>query len=107
MPKHHRHELLSDEPLEPTRPVPGVSLEVQIKHMLELRAAQNDIAQGFLRRDQLMQAWALSNTLSREDMAIATGLAKSRVDQLIREITLRDAAIRNATAAERMARQRS
>jgi hypothetical protein len=32
-----------------------------------------------------MAAWALSNSLSREDMAIATGLAKSRVDQIIRE----------------------
>lgn len=32
-----------------------------------------------------MTAWALSNSLSRDDMAIATGLAKSRVDQIIRE----------------------
>jgi hypothetical protein len=32
-----------------------------------------------------MTAWALSNSVSREDMAIATGLAKSRVDQIIRE----------------------
>ena len=64
-------------PLTPTKPVPGVALRVQLDHMEELREAQNDIAAGFLRRDQLMQAWALSNTLSREDMAVATGLAKS------------------------------
>ena len=32
-----------------------------------------------------MTAWALSNSLSREDMATATGLAKSRVDQIVRE----------------------
>jgi RHS repeat-associated protein len=53
--------------------------------MRELRAAQNKAAAGFRERDDLMTAWALSNSLSRQDMALATGLAKSRVDQIIRE----------------------
>lgn len=104
MSKRHRHEQLPDEPPVPTNPVPGVSLETQVEHMRELRAATNDIATGFRLRDQLMQAWALSNTLSRKDMAVAAGLAKSRVDQLIREITERDMALKRAGAAERAAR---
>ena len=49
--------------------------------MRELRQAQNLIADGHAVRDGLMHAWALTNTLSRRDMALATGLAKSRVDQ--------------------------
>ncbi len=32
-----------------------------------------------------MTAWVLSKSLSRGDMAIATGLAESRVDQIVRE----------------------
>lgn len=72
--------------------------------MRELRQAQNQIADGHAVRDGLMHAWALSNTLSRHDMALATGLAKSRVDQLIREAAERDIARRNAAAAERLAR---
>lgn len=104
MPKKHRHHRLPLEGLVPTRPVPGVPIEVQVDHMRELRGTQNDIAGGYERRDRLMQAWALSNTLSREDMAVATGLAKSRVDQLIREATERDATARNASLTERTAR---
>jgi hypothetical protein len=104
MPKKHRHQALGTGVLSPTKPVPDVPLEVQVDHMEELRKAQNDIAASFLRRDQLMQALALSNTLSREDMAVATGLAKSRVDQLIREITERDVARKGAAAANRAAR---
>jgi hypothetical protein len=53
--------------------------------MRDLRAMHNEIPLGYQKRDGQMAAWALSNSLSREDMAIATGLAKSRVDQIIRE----------------------
>jgi galactose-1-phosphate uridylyltransferase len=53
----------------------------------ELRELSNGIASAYRRRDELIQALALSNSLSREDMARATGLAKSRVDQIIRELT--------------------
>jgi hypothetical protein len=104
MPKDHRYSLLPDEALTPTRPVPGVPLVVQEDHMRELREAQNQIANGHAVRDGLMQAWALSNTLSRHDMAVATGLAKSRVDQLIREASERDIARRNREAAQRVRR---
>jgi hypothetical protein len=61
--------------------------------MRELRAMHNEIPQGFIRRDRQMQAWALSNSLSRQDMAIAVGIHKSRVDQIIRDLTLADRAI--------------
>jgi hypothetical protein len=53
--------------------------------MRALRAIHNEIPLGYQKRDGQMTAWALSNSLSRVDMAIATGLAKSRVDQIIRE----------------------
>lgn len=104
MPKTHRYEQLPDDNLTPRRPIPDVPIEAQEAHMLELRHAQNRIADGHALRDSLMQAWALSNTLSRHDMALATGLAKSRVDQLIREAAERDIANRNAAARERGAR---
>ncbi len=104
MPKRHRYELLADEQLTPTRPVPGVSIEAQQGLMRELRDAQNEIVNGHAIRDGLMQAWALSNSLSRHDMALATGLAKSRVDQLIREATERQIAARNAAAAAQVQR---
>jgi hypothetical protein len=46
--------------------------------MRALRAIHNEIPVGYQRRDGHMTAWALSNTVSREDMAFVTGLAKSR-----------------------------
>jgi len=104
MPKHHRYNELPNEKLTPTRPIPGLPIRVQEDHMTELRDAQNQIPAGHAVRDGLMQAWSLSNTLSRHDMALATGLAKSRVDQLIREATERDIVRRNKAARERVAR---
>jgi len=83
--RHHRHDLLPDEDLQPTHPLPHVPLEVQAASMRELRAMHNEIPLGYQRRDGQMTAWALSNSLSRHDMAIATGLAKSRVDQIVRD----------------------
>ena len=53
--------------------------------MFELRALQNGISDHHWLRDDRMAALALSNALSRLDMAVATGLVRSRVDQLIRE----------------------
>jgi len=105
MPKPHRYEVLPEHELIPTRPVPGVPIAVQTAHMHELRKAQNRIADAHAERDGLMHAWALSNTLSRHDMAVAAGLAKSRVDQLIREAAEKDVARRNAAAAKRLRRQ--
>ena len=65
--------------------MPDVDLAAQAAEMQRLREAQNAISDGYLYRDELMVAFALSNSVSRLDMALATGLAKSRVDQIIRE----------------------
>lgn len=74
--------------------------------MRRLRAAQNAIADGYAARDELMLARATSNALSRRDMAIATGLAESRVNQIVRELAERYQHRRNLAAAERVARHR-
>jgi non-ribosomal peptide synthetase component F len=83
--RRHRHELLPDEDLQPTHPVPHALIEDQAASMRELRALHNEIPLGYQRRDARMTALAISNSVSREDIAIATGLVKSRVDQIIRE----------------------
>lgn len=83
--RHHRHDVLPDDDLQPTHSVPHVPIEVQAASMRTLRAMHNEIPLGYQKRDGQMTAWALSNSLSREDMTIATGLTKSRVDQIIRE----------------------
>ena len=88
MAKPHRYTLLPLEDFEPTTPVPGVPLEVQRAHMRELRVLQNGISEHHWLRDDRMAALALSNALSRVDMAVATGLVRSRVDQVIREQAL-------------------
>jgi hypothetical protein len=102
--KSSRYEVLPDEDLEPKHPVLGVPLDRQAEAMRELRAMHNEIPNGFIRRDRQMQAWALSNSLSRQDMAIAVSMHKSRVDQIIRELTLADRAIKARRALEQMRR---
>lgn len=87
-------EVLPEVDLLPVQPVPNVSLESQAEKMRELRAAQNRGANGYRERDNLMAAWALSNTLSRADMAAAIGRAPSRVNQIIRATAAREAEIR-------------
>jgi len=69
--------------------------------MRKLRAMHNEIPLGYQRRDGQMTAWALSNSLSRRDMAIATGLAKSRVDQIIRDEYLASGSGKVATLIEK------
>ena len=54
-----------------------------------------------------MTAWALSNSLSRQDMAVATGLAKSRVDQIIRETYELERSLSARACAQRVARHTS
>jgi hypothetical protein len=102
--KSSRYEVLPDEDLEPNHPVLGVPLDRQAEAMRELRAMHNEIPNGFIRRDRQMQAWALSNSLSRQDMAIAVSMHKSRVDQIIRDLTLADRAIKARRALEQMRR---
>ena len=102
--KTSRYVVLPDQDLQPKHPVPGVPLERQAEAMGELRAMHNEIPTGFIRRDRQMQAWASSNSLSRQDMAIAVGMHKSRVDQIIRDLTLADRAITAHRALEQMRR---
>lgn len=104
MPRAHRHAILDDEDLRPTFTTRHHDYERQIESMRELRQLSNGVASAYRRRDELMQALALSNSLSREDMARATGLAKSRVDQIIRELTEEDQRRRNVEALERVRR---
>jgi hypothetical protein len=99
-----RYEVLPDEDLEPTNPVHGVPVDVQAESMRQLRALHNQIPHSTAQRDRQMQAWALSNSVSRQDMAVAVGLAKSRVDQIIRELTLWDQARNAQEAYERLRR---
>jgi hypothetical protein len=93
MPRPHRHECL-DGDLEPTSTPAGVDRERQIESMRELRELSNDIAHAYFARDDRMLALALSGSLSRKDMARATGLNKSRVDQIIREMADRYPSLR-------------
>lgn len=102
--KSSRYDVLPDVDLQPTHPVPGVPLNRQAEAMRELRAMHNEIPHGHIRRDRQMQAWALSNSLSRQDMAIAVGIHKSRVDQIIRDLTLADRAITARRVLEQIRR---
>jgi len=87
-----RYEVLAlDDPdLWPEQPVHGVDHAVQAASMRKLRELHNQIPNGYMSRDRQMQAWALSNSVSRHDMARAIGVHKTRVDQIVRELTLLD-----------------
>jgi hypothetical protein len=100
-------DVLPEVDLRPTQPVPNVSLESQAEKMRELRAAQNRGALGFRERDNLMVAWALSNTLSRADMAVAIGRAPSRINQIIRATSAREAELRTRELRDRASRHRA
>jgi hypothetical protein len=97
MPRRHRHNVLDDD-LEPTWTPPGVDRERQIESMRELRRLSNAVAEAYLARDDKMLAQALSHSLSRRDIARATGLNKSRVDQVIREMADRYPSLRLQSA---------
>lgn len=100
-------EILPEVDLRPDQPVPDVPLESQAEKMKELRAAQNRGASGYRERDHLMVAWALSNTLSRVDMAAAIGRAPSRVNQIIRDTASREAEKRTRELKARTDRHRA
>jgi hypothetical protein len=104
MPRPHRHTILAADDLRPTFTTRHHDYDSQVASMRELRELSNGIASAYLRRDRRMQALACSGSLSREDMARATGLAKSRVDQIIRELTLADRAAEAKRSLERMRR---
>jgi hypothetical protein len=107
MPRAHRHDRLPEDDLWPSDARPDIDRAAQAAHMRELRTAQNHIADDYCARDELMLAWATSNALSRHDMAIATGLAESRINQIIRELAERYQERRNAAGAAQVARHMS
>ncbi len=84
--------------------MPDVPIQRQAKLMRELRESQNRVASAYRERDELMVAWSLSDSLSRPDMARACGLAKSRVDQIIRDTFLQDQASRSSSRRAAVAR---
>lgn len=104
MPRAHRHDLLPDDDLWPSDRFPGMEPSQQAEHMRELRSRHNRIAYGYSDRDELMLALATSNALSRRDIAVATGLVESRVNQIVRELAEAHQQFRNAAAAEQVAR---
>jgi hypothetical protein len=76
-------EPLPDDDLRPTHTPLGVDPLSQAESMRELRALTNlGRAADWLLADRLV-ALALSNSVSRPDMARAIGLSRSRVDQII------------------------
>jgi hypothetical protein len=103
MARPHRHDTL-DEDLLPTFTTRHHDYARQVESMREIRELSNGIATAYRRRDELFQALALSNSLSREDMARAAGLNKSRVDQIIRELTEEDQERKNRAAADMIRR---
>lgn len=100
----YTHIPLDDLDLEPTNPVHGVPSERQVEAMRELRELHNSIGTSYRARDERMAALALSDSLSRQDMAKAVGLNKSRIDQILRELAQEDQQLKNAAAVERVAR---
>jgi hypothetical protein len=103
MPRAHRYTTV-DEELLPTWTTRSHDYQGQLQSMREIRELSNELAGAYRRRDELMQALALSGSLSRQDMARAAGLSKTRVDQIIRELAEEDQRRRNAEGLERVRR---
>ena len=99
-----RYQTIPDRALWPSHTPGGVDAQRQAEAMQELRELSNQIARAYSERDQRLLALALSYSLSRRDMAIATGLSKSRVDQIIAESATRHDAAQNAAAQQRVRR---
>jgi len=95
-----RHKLLPDEDLMPTYVPVGESATARAAAMRELHKLSNRIPQTIRERDELLLAYATSQSLSRRDMATACGLTEGRVQQILTELSQRDQRIRNARAAE-------
>jgi DNA-directed RNA polymerase specialized sigma subunit len=84
MPRRHRYATPGEE-LAPAWTPRGADYHLQVESMRELRELTDRIANAHWERDERMAALALSNSLSRRDMATAIGCSKSRVDQILRE----------------------
>jgi hypothetical protein len=97
-------DLLSDDGLEPTHTPLGVDRPYQATTMLRLRELENRGRQARFDRDDLIVANALSNSLSRPDMARAIGVSRSRIDQIINNHSALLQERRNAAGAALVAR---
>jgi hypothetical protein len=85
MPRAHRYATV-DEELLPTWTTRSHDYERQVESMRAIRELSNNIATAHRERDQRLAALALSNSLSRVDMARAAGLSKARIDQILFEV---------------------
>lgn len=103
MARSHRHATI-EEDLLPSWTTRSHDYARQVESMREIRELTNDVAGAYRRRDELFHALALSNSLSRQDMARAAGLNKTRVDQIIREMAEEDQRRKNVEAEERVRR---
>jgi hypothetical protein len=72
--------------------------------MREIRVLSNNIAGAYRERDQLLAALALSQSLSRADMARAAGLSKPRIDQILYEVAIENARRQQAEGEARVRR---
>src|SRR4051794_18620567 len=97
-------DLLPDDPLQPTHTPLGVDRGYQAETLNRLRALENTGRRARFDRDDLIVANALSNSLSRPDMARAIGVSRSRIDQIIRSHYELLQERRNVAAAEQTAR---
>jgi hypothetical protein len=85
MPRPHRYAV-QHEKLFPSWPGEHEDYLDQVEAMHEIRELTNEIARSYRRRDERLYELAMSNRLSREDMARAAGLTKARIDQIVREL---------------------
>ena len=92
------------EELWPTYTPVGEKPAARAALMRELRELSLDVRRAYAARDERLLALATSQSLSRRDMATATGLAKSRVDQIIAERARAHQERINVAAAERTRR---
>jgi hypothetical protein len=103
MPRTHRYTTQDDD-LLPTWTTRSHDYARQVEAMREIQELSNDIAGAHRQRDQRLAALALSNSLSRADMARAAGLSKARIDQILFDVAEEDRKRRNLEAEERIRR---
>jgi hypothetical protein len=75
--------LPDDEALRATHVALGTTQEIATKQMIRLRALHNAVADAYTARDEFIYERAVNRDLSRPDMAMACGVNKSRIDQII------------------------
>lgn len=95
--------MLASNDFRPTAPVHGVPLDVQADSMRDLHRMSVAPEHPHELADQMV-AWASSNSLSRADMAVATGLSVDEVRGIIRETAERDQDMTTRALRERAAR---